>query len=195
MVTIGLFAFSWRAANATKKAADAATASADVAKDALKETRTANAVAQRAYVYVSGVRLRRYPANKIEITYPICNAGQTPGRFTGEFSRANVYVVGVFPDPFKRGEIALTEKSVVVPPTRIESDQLNGKYYIDLSDVEVESINAQHSQLIFHGFIRYFDIFGRWHDTGFGVSYSGPLMPNECYYMGWIQREGFNWFD
>jgi hypothetical protein len=179
----------------SEKAAEAARKGADAAEKAVRQAEIANAVSQRAYLYLSGVRLRRYPANKIEITYPICNAGQTPGRFTGEFSRANVYSVGVLPEPFKRGEIALTEKSVVVPPTRTDSAQLNGKYYIDLSDDEVEAINAERSQLVFHGFIRYFDISGRWHDTGFGVAYSGALMPNECYYMGWIQREGFNWFD
>jgi hypothetical protein len=64
-----------------------------------------------------------------------------------------------------------------------------------LTTEEIEAISNQQSQLVLHGFLRYRDIFGRWHDTGFGVAYSGALMPNEQYFMSWVQREGFNWFD
>ena len=76
--------------SSTAVAADAAKKSADVAQQTLREAEKATAVAQRAYLYVSGVRLMRLEQNNIEITYPIYNAGQTPGRFTGELSRANV---------------------------------------------------------------------------------------------------------
>ena len=86
-----------RSANvATEKAVEAARKGADAAEGAVRQAEIANAVSQRAYLHFSGVRLWRYPENKIEITYPICNAGQTPGRFTGEFTRAGVYRVGVF---------------------------------------------------------------------------------------------------
>jgi hypothetical protein len=152
-------------------------------------------IAQRAYLYLSGVRLKRYPENTIVITYPIYNAGQTPATWIGEFCRANVYPLRVYPDPFKRGEVAIIKRSVTIAPTRTDVPALTPTYSIDLTTEEIEAISNQQSQLVLHGFFRYRDIFGRWHDTGFGAAYSGALMPNEQYFMAWIQREGFNWFD
>jgi hypothetical protein len=97
-------------------AAKAAKQSADTAESTLRETEKANAIAQRAYLYLSGVRLKRYPENTIVITYPIYNAGQTPATWIREFRRANVYPVRVFPDPFKRGEVAIIKRSVTIAP-------------------------------------------------------------------------------
>ncbi|MBV8356432.1 MAG: hypothetical protein JO189_00640 [Deltaproteobacteria bacterium] len=50
-------------------------------------------IANRAYLYLSGVRLTFLPPSpesNIEITYPVFNGGQTPALFTGDFSRVIV---------------------------------------------------------------------------------------------------------
>jgi hypothetical protein len=200
VVTFIVFFFtmlaSIRAANAAKASAEAAKESVDTAGETLKQTKANNAIDQRAYVYLSSVRVKRYPPNKVGITYPIFNAGKTPAVLIGEYSRADVFAVRKYPEPYKRAETVFEKRSVVVPPTSSDSQAaLNPTYWLDLMDEEIEAISKEESQIVFHGIIRYLDIFGNWHDTGFGVAYSGALMPNETRNAAWIPREGFNWFD
>jgi hypothetical protein len=174
--------------NATRK-------QAVLAKQAARTAEQTMVVGQRAYLYLSGIRLMVLESNTVEITYPIFNGGQIPGRFTGEFTRANVYPIRQYPEPINRGTVAVVKKGVVVPPALDESSALKGKYYLQLTKAEAEAVAHGQSWIVFHGFIRYFDIFDNWHDTGFAVAYAGDLAGRHTYFMDWIQQLGFNWFD
>jgi hypothetical protein len=188
-IFVGTMIANIRAANAAKTAAQATEASTKIAGQTM-------AIGQRGYLYLSGIRFDRIEPSTVWITYPIYNAGQTPATFTGEFVRANVYPVGIYPDPIKRGEVATTKKSVVVPPAQIDADfaGIKGHYSLELTDDEIEGIEKGKSQIVFHGFVRYTDIFGQWHDTGFGVAFAASLSTGS-HQMAWIQKLGFNWFD
>lgn len=176
------------AANAAKTAAEAAEKNTTVSERTM-------IIDQRAYLYLSGIRLMLLDDSNIELTYPILNAGKTPAKYTGEFTRANIYPYQHYPDPINRGSVVTIKKGVVVAPALTDESAVKGKYYLVVTPEEIAAIERREVWIIFHGFIRYEDIFGQVSDTGFGVAYTGQLSPKHTLYMDWIQRLGFNWFD
>ena len=165
-----------------------------VANQGLAETRKAMIVGQRAYLYVSGIRLKRLDGAKVQVTYPIYNGGQTPGTLTGRFIR--VLIVDRIPDENPAKNHAVSRESAIVPANRgLESDVINPPYFIDLIDGEAEDIQKGVKRFFLYGFLLYRDIFDLRHYTWIGAAYDGPLEVGKTYYMGFITKAGYNRFD
>jgi hypothetical protein len=149
-------------------------------------------IANRAYLYLSGVRLTFLPPSpesNLEITYPVFNGGQTPALFTGDFSR--VIVAHRAADIGDIGNPAIRKQTSVIPPRG--ADAVNAKHWTYLSDDELADIENGTRKLFFYGFLFYFDVFQYSHKTWFALSYSGPRgrdMP-----MGFVTEAGYNRFD
>jgi len=175
-----------RQGNITKTAADAAIATARTAEQSM-------IVAQRAYLYLSGVHLKRLDLQNVQITYPIYNGGQTPGVLIGRFIR--VTLVDRIPAENPTGSPATIKEGVVIPPSRGEAAVINPQYFIQLVDGEAEQIEDGRLTFFLYGFLMYVDVFGHWHKTGIGAAYSGPLETGKTYFMNFLTQVGYNYFD
>jgi len=175
-----------RQGNIAKSGADAAHATAKTAEQSML-------LAQRAYLYVSGIRLKRLDVENIQITYPIYNGGQTPGTLIGRFIR--VTLVDRIPAANPTGSPAPIKEEVVIPPSRAEPTAINPQYFIQLVDGEADQIENGKRTFFLYGFLMYADIFGHRHKTGLGAAYSGPLEAGKTYFMNFLTQAGYNYFD
>lgn len=186
-VSIGLLVATKRTADAAVQTLKAVARQADTAERQL-------AIANRAYLYLSGVSIMRLPESpeaNVEITYPIYNGGSTPAIFIGDYSRLTiarrVSEIGKVENP------AMRKQSVVVPPQG--GEPINAKYWDFRTDEEFEQIRKGERQLLFYGFLMYFDVFDIWHKTWFALTYSGPLEAGQKRFMSFVTEPEYNRFN
>ena len=149
-------------------------------------------IANRAYLYLSGVRLTFLPPSpesNVEITYPVFNGGQTPALFTGDFSR--IIVAYRAADIGDIGNPATRKQTSIIPPRG--EDPMNAKHWTYLSDDELTDIENGTRKLFFYGFLFYFDVFQYSHKTWFALSYNGSRGNNMP--MAFVTEPGYNRFD
>lgn len=187
LIEIGTAVIFWFSLNAAIRAAKAA-------EGVLRESQKANAISLRAYLYISAVRLRR-SGSQIKIAYPVWNAGKTPALYIGERVRFEVIDSIESVVPLKPHEEGIVKIPLVIPPVGNELTRIGPIYTVVVPDEDIANVERGEAVIVFHGFIRYEDISGLPHDTGFGVSLTGPLDESRHHRMTLIRREGFNWFN
>jgi hypothetical protein len=179
---------------ATKRASDAAVETLKVVGRQADTAERQLAIANRAYLYLSGVSLMRIPQSpeaNVEITYPIYNGGPTPAIFIGDYSR--LMVARRVSEIGKVENAATRKQSVVIPPRG--GEPMNAKHWTFLTDDELEQVEKGERQLLFYGFLMYFDVFNIWHKTWFALTYSGPLEAGQKRFMGFVTEPEYNRFD
>jgi hypothetical protein len=181
--------------NAGTIAANAAMKSADVSSQDLE-------IANRAYLYLSAVRIGFREAETVdddvtiyryEIFYPIYNGGQTPALYKGAFARGEVLSTA----PKDINQFALefdkTQSAVVAPNA---PQPISGHHPSFVSKEELDDLRAGKRKLIFYGVLTYDDIFKIERHTRFTLHFSGtPEKEGNFVLMGFVSGAGLNWFD
>jgi hypothetical protein len=159
----------------------------------LTETQKINRIAQRGYLYVANVTVKRPTEGQIEIKYPIYNAGVTPATLQGINDSFEVAHSLRHIQPAKQEAARFREKRTVIPPN--SEIGVGGEYNQSLADEEISILNAGGS-IFFYGILQYRDIFGDFRYLGFGFRTRAKLEVGSCESgMGFIPEVGFNWFD
>jgi hypothetical protein len=152
-------------------------------------------VGQRAYLYMANVVLKRPTEDRIEITFPIYNAGMTLAEYVGIRETFAVAKTVRLIEPLQPRDETVRKRPMVVPPTK---DQIATGYVefwgTPLSDEEIQMLNED-GTVFFHGFLVYKDIFNLPHYVGFGFRTSGRVDIGSIHTMGFITEPGFNWFN
>jgi hypothetical protein len=140
-------------------------------------------ITNRAYLYLSGVRINLYKADQhtaadeetmfnYVITYPIYNGGQTPALYVGAFARVAVDYKA--PQEVSQAALALDlPQNAVVPPRGAEP--LLSHYRSFLSKKEFTDLQAGQHSLFFYGVLTYFDMFDKKRHTWFALSHNGRI--------------------
>ena len=191
-VTLAYVIISIGLLNATKTQATLAKQSAEIATCTLEETQKVNRIAQRGYLYVANVVIKRPREDYIEIAYPIYNAGTTPTRLLGISESFSVSQTLSPIRPITLTEARFRERRTVIPPN--SEIGIGGDWNSPLADEEVHTLNAE-GNVFFHGIVMYEDIFGQPRYLGFGFRTRRKLETGSELGMGFIAEEGFNWFN
>ncbi|MGD0671951.1 MAG: hypothetical protein ABSB13_07730 [Candidatus Binatus sp.] len=181
--------------SAATTAANAAMKSADVSSQDLE-------IANRAYLYLSEVRIRFSEAETVdddetiyryEIFYPIYNGGPTPALYKGVFARAEVLPTA--PKDINQNALTFDKPQDAVIPPHVPQP-ISGQYSSFVSKEELDDLRAGKRKLFFYGVLTYDDIFGKERHTRFTLGFSGtPERPPNLMLMAFVSGKGFNWFD
>jgi hypothetical protein len=176
-------------------AANAAMKSADVSGQDLE-------IANRAYLYLSEVRIGFHEAETVdddetiyryEIYYPIYNGGQTPALYKGAFARAEVLAIA--PKDINQNALTFDKPQDAVVPNHAPQP-ISGYYSSFVSKEELDDLRAGKRKLFLYGVLTYNDIFKKERHTRFTVGFSGtPEAEGNFMPMRFVSGEGLNWFD
>jgi len=192
--------FAWRQWGAIDEQAQTAQKTLDAIKKQAEIADRALLVANRAYLYLSGVRISVYgparetagdePVYKYVIVYPIYNGGQTPALYVGAFART--IVDSKAPQEVSPSALALDRTQNAVVPPRC-GEPLNPPYDSFLSEKELADIQTRQYSLFFYGVLTYFDVFDEERHTWFALRYGGRIGNNMP--MDFVATPGLNRFD
>lgn len=172
----------------TRKAADAAVAQAEATRNALEETRRAGQLTersveiaeqslrvQRAYVYVIPT-VETSTKNDVpkSVTCKIVNRGRTPAIITETALHARILEGSKHPPEMPSYKPNSTNILLEADPSGLGGG-ITSHPRLNLSDEQWSAIKQGESALIVYGYVRYCDIFGKHHRTGFGRRYSRRL--------------------
>jgi hypothetical protein len=144
---------------------------------------------QRAWVTVATAILLKEKAvdEKPEVEIKVFNSGKTPALEVKILG--SVYLAADEPGSVNFGDVSKYPSAVIgpaAPPTSIILERP------PLGELEVLALSSNANNLYAHGEIRYVDIFGKHHTTGFcfclrqkDVKAAGPVVMNACETGNW----------
>lgn len=154
----------------------------------LVETRATARRELRAYVFVAqaeiGVGIKPHNAGKVVSAVAVSNSGSTPARQVSHWSGVAYALIEAQEGMQAPTEFEKAYRSTIPPSGQIFASRM---ILENLSDAQIEAIEAGEAAIFVYGTIEYLDVFARARRTDYRLQFTGKWPPPENVLMNFCE--------